>query len=99
MKSQKIGESTKGRAALQPFLERVVTWLVENYDPPQAALDPEQYKKWRDTIFPTGERDHYFGIPERYGGALKSKPRRTRYVPGLLCVTQTCGGAGRLARR
>jgi hypothetical protein len=57
--AHKIGKSTKGREVFQPFLERVVTWLVENYDPPTVALDPNEYKRWRDTIFPTGECDHY----------------------------------------
>jgi hypothetical protein len=94
MKSQKIGKSTKGRDALQPFRERVITWLVENYEPPQAALDPEQYKRWRDTISPTGECDHYLEYLNADRGALKSKPRRTRYVPGPFCVAQTCGGLG-----
>jgi hypothetical protein len=57
--AHKIGRSTKGRDVLQPFLERVVLWLIENYDPPAVALDPNEYKRWRDTIFPTGECDHY----------------------------------------
>jgi hypothetical protein len=55
----KVGKSTKGREVLGPFLERVVEWLMENYDPPAEAIDPEQFKWWRDTIFPTGECDHY----------------------------------------
>ena len=33
-KVHRIGKSTKGRDALQPFLERVVDWLIENYQPP-----------------------------------------------------------------
>jgi hypothetical protein len=40
MKAQKIGKSTKGRDALQPFLERVVTWLVENYETAPGGLRP-----------------------------------------------------------
>lgn len=55
----KVGKSTKGREALRPFLERVLNWLMENYDPPTEALDPDEFKKWRDTIFPTGESDSY----------------------------------------
>lgn len=55
-----VGKSTKGRDALQPFLERVVDWLVENYAPPIEALEPERYKVWQDTIFPTGEHDKIY---------------------------------------
>jgi hypothetical protein len=36
-----------------------VDWIIENYAPPTVALDPNEYKRWRDTIFPTGECDHY----------------------------------------
>jgi hypothetical protein len=39
--THKIGKSTKGYEVLQPFLERVVLWLIENYDPPAVALDPQ----------------------------------------------------------
>ncbi|MGA8902708.1 hypothetical protein [Bradyrhizobium sp.] len=53
-KMQGVGRSTKGREHLQPFLERVLDWLNENYNPPSEALDPEKYKNWRDTIFPDG---------------------------------------------
>jgi hypothetical protein len=52
--TQRVPKSTKGRDALQPFLERVVEWLQENYAPPPEALDPEKFKVWRDTIFPSG---------------------------------------------
>ena len=40
----KIGKSTKGREALTAFLERVMDWLIENYAPPQKAIDRETYK-------------------------------------------------------
>jgi hypothetical protein len=58
-KMQVVGRTTKGRARLNPFVERVVDWLTENYNPPQEALDPEKYKHWRDTIFPDGGPDNY----------------------------------------
>lgn len=58
-RAHRIAKSTKGREALQPFLERVVTWLIENYAPPSEALDPDAYKHWRDTVFPTGGPDTY----------------------------------------
>jgi hypothetical protein len=58
-KTHRIGKSTKGRKVLQPFLERVIDWLVENYSPPHEALDPEAFKVWRDTIFPSGGPESY----------------------------------------
>ena len=49
-KSQRVAKSTKGRDALNRFIEAVITWLQENYAPPAEALDPEHYKLWRDTV-------------------------------------------------
>ena len=57
-KVHRIGKSTKGRDALQPFLERVVDWLIENYQPPAEALDPANFKHWHDTIRPYGEANY-----------------------------------------
>jgi hypothetical protein len=54
-----VGKSTKGRAVLKAFVERVIDWLTENYNPPAEALDPEKYKSWRDTIYPDGGPDNY----------------------------------------
>lgn len=54
-----VAKSTKGRAVLGPFVERVIDWLNDNYDVPAEALDPERYKTWRDTIFPYGGPDTY----------------------------------------
>ena len=54
-----VAKSTRGRAALNHFVERVIDWLNENYSPPAEALDPEKYKEWRDTIFPDGGPDNY----------------------------------------
>jgi hypothetical protein len=62
-----VAKSTKGRDALQPFLERVVGWLVDNYAPPQEALDPEFFKEWRDTIFPVGGPDNYIDYLKAQG--------------------------------
>ncbi|MFN3658160.1 MAG: hypothetical protein ACK4UO_12965 [Pseudolabrys sp.] len=58
-KSRIVARSTKGREALNAFLERVVEWLQENYAPPAEALDPEAYKRWRDTEMMTGETTDY----------------------------------------
>lgn len=55
----KIGKTTKGREALTAFLERVMDWLIENYQPPKEAIDPENHKHWRDTIFPIKGADNY----------------------------------------
>ncbi len=49
-----VAKSTKGRAALNPFVERVLDWMNDNYAPPAEALDPERFKVWRDTIFSFG---------------------------------------------
>lgn len=57
-KTTKVAMSTK-RKLNQGFLERVIDWLVENYQPPHEALNPEKYKHWRDTIFPYGGADTY----------------------------------------
>lgn len=66
-KMQVVGRTTKGRARLNPFVERVVDWLTENYSPPQEALDPEKYKHWRDTIFPDGGPDNYIDYLAQLG--------------------------------
>jgi hypothetical protein len=58
-KAHRIGRSTKGREALRPFLERVLDWLVENYQPPAQTLDPGSFREWRDTIFPSAGPDNY----------------------------------------
>jgi hypothetical protein len=62
-----VGKSTKGRAILNPFVERVIDWLTENYAPPAEALDPEKYKEWRDTIFPDGGPDNYIDYLQEVG--------------------------------
>jgi len=49
-----IAKSTKGRPELNKFVERVLDWLVPNYQPPEEALNPDKYKEWRDTIYPSG---------------------------------------------
>jgi hypothetical protein len=66
-KSHLVPKSTKGRDALQPFLERVVAWLVENYQPPQEALDPASFKVWQDTVFPSGGPDNYIDYLQSTG--------------------------------
>lgn len=50
-KTHKIAKSTKGELN-KGFLERVMDWLVENYQPPLEVLLPEKYKDWRDRVYP-----------------------------------------------
>jgi hypothetical protein len=57
--AHRVAKSTKGREVLQPFMERVIIWLVENYQPPQEALDPQSFKVWHETVFPSGGPDNY----------------------------------------
>lgn len=58
-KSTKIGGSTKGELN-QGFLDRVVDWMEEQYGINRAeVLDPKEYKKWRDEIFPYGGPDTF----------------------------------------
>ena len=57
-KAHRVPQSTKGKLN-NGFLERVIGWIEDNYAPPREALDPEAYKKWRDTIFPFGGPDNY----------------------------------------
>ena len=63
----RIGKSTKGREALNAFLERVIGWLIDNYAPPAEALDAEKLKVWRDTIFPTSVEDYYIDCLKSIG--------------------------------
>ena len=53
-KVEKIAKSTAGREALKKVTEDTLDWLKENYSPPDEAINPEHYKKWRDTVFPHG---------------------------------------------
>lgn len=56
-KVHRVAKTSKN--ALQPFLERVTDWLIENYAPPMEALDPEKYKHWKAAVFPYGGPDNY----------------------------------------
>lgn len=57
-KSKLVAKSTKN-VLREGFLERVLDWLIENYNPPHEVLLPEKYKYWRDTVFPFGGPDNY----------------------------------------
>jgi len=58
-RAQIVAKSTKGWPVLNPFVERVVDWLKENYDPPAEALDPAKYKHWRNAVWPAGGPDTF----------------------------------------
>ena len=59
-KQHRIAKTTSG-GHLKAFLERVIDWLIENYAPPEEALKPECYQKWRDEVFPFGGAETYIG--------------------------------------
>jgi hypothetical protein len=51
--ARKIGRSSKGWQ-LQEFVERVITYMEENYGIDRAqCLNPDDYKHWRDTVVTT----------------------------------------------
>lgn len=51
-KSHRITKSTKN--ILKGFLESVMDWMGEQGYPIE-LLNPDDYKRWRDEIFPSGE--------------------------------------------
>lgn len=51
-KTHRVTKSTKN--LLKGFLERVLDWMVEQGYQTE-LLNPEDYKRWRDEIFPSGE--------------------------------------------
>ncbi len=58
-KKQKVGKSSKGLLN-SGYLERVIDYLVENYAiDPGAVLNPDQYKYFRDAIFPVSDHEDY----------------------------------------
>lgn len=58
-KKEKYGKSTKGLLN-KGFLERVIDFLEEQYGiDREIVLNPEQYKRWRDELYGTGETDSF----------------------------------------
>lgn len=51
-KQHRVTKSTKN--LLKGFIERVMEW-AEEQGYPTNLLNPDEYKRWRDEIFPTGE--------------------------------------------
>lgn len=57
-KIHKIAKSTKNRLN-QGFLDRVMDYIMDNYNPPNEAVDPNKYKYWKDVVFPYGGPENY----------------------------------------
>lgn len=57
---QIVPGTTKGSENLRKITTNIFEMLVDDYGCPEVALNPEAYKKWRDTIFPfTDGADNY----------------------------------------
>jgi hypothetical protein len=65
--AQPVLRSGKGRENLQPFIERVMAWLIENYAPPEDALDPEAYQHWLEMAQMVGTPTTYIGYLQEIG--------------------------------
>ena len=55
-KSLKVGKTT--RTGLSGFIERVIEWMSEQGYPVE-LLNPAEYKKWSDEVFPFEGADNY----------------------------------------
>lgn len=57
-KARKLGLSTKGR--LHEVIDRFIDWMEEQYGIDRTqCLDPEDYKRFRDEIYPFSEYENY----------------------------------------
>lgn len=55
---EKIAKSTKGN--LVNTIEKAIQYLEEQFAVDRIVLlNPDRYKRWRDTIYSTGEHDNY----------------------------------------
>lgn len=72
-KQHKITKSSKG--VLKEFIERVLDWAGEQGYPIE-LLNPDEYKRWRDEIFPTGELND----PDNYIDFLVSIGKLTKNI-------------------
>jgi hypothetical protein len=63
-------------------------WLIENYAPPQEAIDPEKYKNWKKTIFSVKGADNCIdpGFP-RWIGPAGPKAAETLAKPSIPSFT------------
>lgn len=56
--AKKIGKSTKGN--LNAHIEKCIDFLIEQYGiNPMEVLNPDDYKLWKDTIYPYGGPDNF----------------------------------------
>jgi hypothetical protein len=57
---KKIGRSTKGRVVLGPHVEKVITYLEENYSIDRTqCLDPDDFKHFIGAVYMHGKYDTY----------------------------------------
>lgn len=65
-KRHKVPKSTKGGKALRNITEKTIEWIEEQGGQTK-VLNPNEYKHWRDAIFPYGGPDNYidFLVSER----------------------------------
>lgn len=65
-----VGETTKGN--LREFMERVIDWMASQGYPIE-LLNPEEYKDWRDRIYPfdTNGPETYIDYLEKCGRIKK----------------------------
>lgn len=60
-KMYKVGKTSKGKE-LQPFVEKIIDFLVEQYGiDPLEVLNPDVYKDWASRIYPFGGPDTFIG--------------------------------------
>lgn len=77
-KIHKVGKSTKGKLN-NGFIEAIIDWLEENYGIDRTkVLDPKEYKKWRDDVYPYGGPDNYIDYLVELG-LLKPMGKPTDY--------------------
>lgn len=58
-KAHRVGMSTKGKLN-EGFIEKVIDFLEEQYGiDREEVLNPEEYKHWRDVIYPAGGPETY----------------------------------------
>lgn len=70
-KAVKVPKSTKGELN-RGFIERILDWCGEQGYPTE-LLNPEEYRKWKDKIFPYGGPDDYIDYLVQCGRIGRNK--------------------------
>jgi hypothetical protein len=77
----KIAKTTKGKLNLG-FIDDVIDWLEENYGIDRIELlNPDDYKYWRDVIFPHGDDEN---TPDNYIDYLIQKGKLKKVEDRIL---------------